>query len=204
MIKRIRDFIYDINDVFVAIVILLIAVGVIFWRSTSIMAYPQYLAEKNGNTNTANIDFSDIDLTPEDVQDINPNPDDPKIDEQTQPGSETNPGGETPQGGDTQPGGETPQGGNDQPGGQTDPQQQGSQDGSVTAEIVVPSFKNGGTWGKTADKLIEAGLMKSDEKAAFIAKVSELNCDTKLQPGTYTLTNTSYEDMINILCRIKR
>ena len=50
MIKRIRDFIYDINDVFVAIVILLIAVGVIFWRSTSIMAYPQYLAEKNGNT----------------------------------------------------------------------------------------------------------------------------------------------------------
>ena len=97
MIKRIRDFIYDINDVFVAIVILLIAVGVIFWRSTSIMAYPQYLAEKNGNTNTANLDFSDIDLTPEKVDDINPNPDDPKIDEQTQPGSETQPGDDTPQ-----------------------------------------------------------------------------------------------------------
>ncbi|MBQ2042781.1 MAG: hypothetical protein II485_06330 [Firmicutes bacterium] len=193
MIKRIRDFIYDINDVFVAIVILLIAVGVIFWRSTSIMAYPQYLAEKNGNTNTANLDFSDIDLTPEKVDDINPNPDDPKIDEQTQPGSETQPGDDTPQGGDTKP--------EDKP----DPQPQGpaSQDGKVTAEIVVPSFKNGGTWGKTADKLIEAGLIKSDEKAAFIAKVSEMNCDTKLQPGTYTLTNTSYEDMIKVLCRIK-
>ena len=97
MLKMIRDFIYDINDVFVAIVILLIAVGVIFWRSTSIMAYPQYLAEKNGNTNTANLDFSDIDLTPEKVDDINPNPDDPKIDEQTQPGSETQPGDDTPQ-----------------------------------------------------------------------------------------------------------
>ncbi|MBQ1891331.1 MAG: hypothetical protein II164_03185, partial [Firmicutes bacterium] len=129
----------------------------------------------------------------EKVDDINPNPDDPKIDEQTQPGSETQPGDDTPQGGDTKP--------EDKP----DPQPQGpaSQDGKVTAEIVVPSFKNGGTWGKTADKLIEAGLIKSDEKAAFIAKVSEMNCDTKLQPGTYTLTNTSYEDMIKVLCRIK-
>ena len=190
MIKRIRDFIYDINDVFVAIVILLIAVGVIFWRSTSIMAYPQYLAEKNGNTNTANLDFSDIDLTPEKVDDINPNPDDPKIDEQTQPGSETQPGDDTPQGGDTKP--------EDKP----DPQPQGpaSQDGKVTAEIRVPA---GSRWASVARDMVTAGLIKDDERSAFIAKVSEMKCDTKLQAGTLTLTNTSFEDMIKVLCRIK-
>ena len=190
MIKRIRDFIYDINDVFVAIVILLIAVGVIFWRSTSIMAYPQYLAEKNGNTNTANLDFSDIDLTPEKVDDINPNPDDPKIDEQTQPGSETQPGDDTPQGGDTKP--------EDKP----DPQPQGpaSQDGSVTAEIRVPA---GSRWASVARDMVTAGLIKDDERSAFIAKVSEMKCDTKLQAGTFTLTNTSFEDMIKVLCRIR-
>ena len=190
MIKRIRDFIYDINDVFVAIVILLIAVGVIFWRSTSIMAYPQYLAEKNGNTNTANLDFSDIDLTPEKVDDINPNPDDPKIDEQTQPGSETQPGDDTPQGGDTKP--------EDKP----DPQPQGpaSQDGKVTAEIRVPA---GSRWASVARDMVTAGLIKDDERSAFIAKVSEMKCDTKLQAGTFTLTNTSFEDMIKVLCKIR-
>ena len=179
MIKRIRDFIYDINDVFVAIVILLIAVGVIFWRSTSIMAYPQYLAEKNGNTNTANLDFSDIDLTPEKIDDINPNPDDPKIDEQTQPGSDTQPGDDTPQGGDTKP--------EDKP----DPQPQGpaSQDGSVT-------------WTNVIQKMIEVGLIKYDDRNDFMKKVNELDCGKLLKQGTFTLTNTSFEDMIKILCKI--
>ena len=46
MFKRIRDFIYDINDIFIALVIILVAVGIIVWRSTMIMSYPEYLANK--------------------------------------------------------------------------------------------------------------------------------------------------------------
>ena len=51
--------------------------------------------------------------------------------------------------------------------------------------------------------MVTAGLIKDDERSAFIAKVSEMKCDTKLQAGTFTLTNTSFEDMIKVLCRIR-
>ena len=189
MFKRIRDFIYDINDVFVAIVILLIAVGVIFWRSTSIMAYPQYLAEKNGGTNTANLDFSDLDLEPDKVDPINANPDDTDLTDPDKQGGETNPGGET-------------QPDNNQRGGETTPQPQGpdSQDGSVTAKITVAK---GARWAQVARDMVSAGLMKDSDRSDFIMKVTEMKCDTKLQAGTFTLTNTSFEDMIKVLCRIK-
>ncbi|MBR5731767.1 MAG: hypothetical protein IKX89_07455 [Firmicutes bacterium] len=73
MLKKLRDFIYDINDIFVAIVIILAAAGIIIWRSTAIMAYPEYLAAKNGSSNSSNVDFSNIDLTPEPVENINNN-----------------------------------------------------------------------------------------------------------------------------------
>ena len=77
MFKRIRDFIYDINDIFVALIILALAAGVIYWRSSSIVEYPKYLAEQSHTNTSADIDFSDIDLEPEHVDpNYNPNPED--------------------------------------------------------------------------------------------------------------------------------
>lgn len=77
MLKRIRDFIYDINDIFVALIILALAAGVIYWRSANIVEYPKYLAEKNHSNTASDIDFSGIDLDPEPVDiNYNPNPDD--------------------------------------------------------------------------------------------------------------------------------
>ena len=207
MLKKIRDFIYDINDIFVAIVILLAAAGIIVWRSTAIMAYPEYLAAKNPSPNTANVDFSGIDLTPEPVENINENPE--KIDTSDlvpNQGTEE-PGGTEDPNGTTEPGQ-----GTEDPNTTTDPDQggetttppedgtqTGTQDGRVTATIKVDA--KGETWNKVVNKLIEAGLMTSDEKSAFMDKLRELGLDTKLMPGTYELTNTSYEDMIKKLCR---
>lgn len=220
MLKRIRDFIYDINDIFVAIVILLAAAGIIVWRSTAIMAYPEYLAAKNPSSNTANVDFSGIDLTPEPVENINENPE--KIDTSNiipNQGTEDPSGTTDPNQGTEEPGGtEDPNGttepnqGTEDPNATTDPDQggetttppkdgtqTGTQDGRVTATIKVDA--KGETWPKVVNKLIEAGLMTSDEKSAFMDKLRELGLDTKLMPGTYELTNTSYEDMIKKLCR---
>ena len=223
MLKKIRDFIYDINDIFVAIIILLAAAGIIIWRSTAIMAYPEYLASKNPQSNTANVDFSGIDLTPENVENITQNieivqptdpdpnaPADPNQGGTEDPNAQTDPN----QGGTQDPNGtaDPNQGAAQDPNGTTDPNQggetttppdggtqTGTQDGKVTATIKVDA--KGETWAKVVNKLIQAGLMTSDEKNAFMDKLRELGLDTKLMPGTYELTNTSYEDMIKKLCR---
>ena len=208
MLKKIRDFIYDINDIFVAIVILLAAAGIIFWRSTAIMAYPEYLAAKNPSSNTANVDFSGIDLTPEPVENINENPE--KIDTSD---LVPNQGTEEP-GGTEDPNGTTePNQGTEDPNTTTDPNQGGetttppeegtpksTQDGKVTATIKVDTWGQGERWPKIADKLAQVGLISSDERDAFVQTVRDLGMDGDLKPGTYELTNTSYEDMIRKIC----
>lgn len=42
--KKLKDFFYDKNDIFLAVLILLVATLIIFWRLNSIMDYPQALA----------------------------------------------------------------------------------------------------------------------------------------------------------------
>lgn len=42
--NKFRDLLYDKNDIFIAIIIMLIAVFIIVWRIDSIMAYPQTIA----------------------------------------------------------------------------------------------------------------------------------------------------------------
>lgn len=54
--KGLKDFLYDKNDVLIAIVILALAALLIFWRLDVIMAYPQTLAEKTDTVETTNED----------------------------------------------------------------------------------------------------------------------------------------------------
>ena len=74
VLNKIKDFIYNFNDIVVALLILLVAGGVIIWRVADIMDYPEYLAAQNPpekiETIPENIDFSDVDLTPVDVTPI--------------------------------------------------------------------------------------------------------------------------------------
>ncbi len=231
MLKKIRDFIYDINDIFVAIIILLAAAGIIIWRSTAIMAYPDYLAGKNPQSNSVNVDFSGIDLTPENVENITQNieiieptvPDpnaqtDPSQGGTEDPNAQADPsqgGTEDPntqadpnQGGTEDPNAQTDpnQGGTQDPNAQTDPNQGGEQQpqtGTVTATIEVPPFAKGGKWPNIAKLMADAGLIRSDEIDAFVAKVKEMGLEQGLQQGKHELTNTSYEDMIKVLCNKK-
>ena len=43
MFKRLRDYIYDISDVFVVLVVIFAAAGVITWRASSLVDYPKYI-----------------------------------------------------------------------------------------------------------------------------------------------------------------
>ena len=45
--KRIKDFIHDTNDILLAVIIVLIAAGVIFWRLRIILEYPERVAREN-------------------------------------------------------------------------------------------------------------------------------------------------------------
>ena len=83
MIGKIKDFIYDFNDILVALLILAVAAGVITWRVADIMAYPEYLAKQQGviiadKPQEPEIDMTDVDLTPDDtvIENINANPED--------------------------------------------------------------------------------------------------------------------------------
>lgn len=50
--KTIKDFLYDKNDILIALAILVIAALIIVWRMGTIMEYPQTLAEQTGTTET--------------------------------------------------------------------------------------------------------------------------------------------------------
>lgn len=50
--KGLKDFLYDKNDVLIALVVLVLAGLLIFWRLDVIMEYPQTLAEKTGTVDT--------------------------------------------------------------------------------------------------------------------------------------------------------
>ena len=46
--KSLKDFIYDKNDIIIALVILILAALLIVWRMDAIMEYPQTLAQQTG------------------------------------------------------------------------------------------------------------------------------------------------------------
>jgi hypothetical protein len=74
--KKLKDLIYDYNDIFVAILIVILAGVIISWRISDIMAYPKYLAEQTAGEISDNIDINDIDLSLDDIENINDNPED--------------------------------------------------------------------------------------------------------------------------------
>ena len=106
MIGKIKDLIYDFNDILVALLILAVAAGVITWKLADIMAYPEYLAQQAGTVVASKpteepVDMSDVDLTIDDnvvainteIDDISSEPEPAQTEpENTQP---TAPTGET-------------------------------------------------------------------------------------------------------------
>lgn len=66
--RKLKDFIYDYNDIMLAIVIIVVAAGVIFWKVTDVMAYPSFI--RNANKQNEQTEIGQIDTTPIDVEPI--------------------------------------------------------------------------------------------------------------------------------------
>ncbi len=206
MFKRVRDFIYDINDIFIALIIVLAAAGVIVWRSVNIMNYPKYLANKPITT-VEDVNFTDKDLEPVDPN-ASADPDEqgqngpgqeqqgtvPGPDQSTKPDQSTTPDQQSGQ-----------QGSSSTPAEQSGNNSQEQSDGKkvITATINIESGFRGG-WNTVVNRLVSAGLLKSTDKDAFIKKVISLKLDRSLRVGTYKLSSDmSYEQMIKTLCKAK-
>ena len=72
--KKLKDLVYDYNDIFLAIVIIIVAGAVIFWKVSDIMAYPTFAKNQQQQEQEVNVD--DIDLNPIPVdENVNPGTD---------------------------------------------------------------------------------------------------------------------------------
>ena len=66
--RKLKDFIYDYNDIMLAVVIIVVAAGVIFWKVTDVMAYPSFI--RNASKQNEQTEIGQIDTTPIDVEPI--------------------------------------------------------------------------------------------------------------------------------------
>lgn len=170
--KRLKDLIYDYNDIFVAVMIVALAGAIIFWRISDIMAYPEYLAQHTAGDTTG--DVEDLDLSLEEVEDLNENPEDITTDPLT---------------GDTEADPETEV-----------PQEPVQTEEFVTATEVSFTVPVGVTGTRIAQLLLEESLIESTQ--AFMTEVSKQNAETKLMAGTFTIpAGSTVNDIVNILTR---
>ena len=175
--KKIKDLIYDYNDIFVAILILAAAAAIILWRVTDIMAYPEYLADKE-QAHAADVDFSDVDLTPTNIDDFNETPEDVNTGAETEPG-QTEPGQTEPA-----PAGE-----------QTDAPATPQTDSEGNYRVEIPK---GSSAGGIARILADQGIISSEDE--FLDKVDEMGATMKMKYGSYKIPQGStLEEIINIL-----
>ena len=172
--NKIRDIIYDYNDIFVALLIIVLAGAMLLWRVNAIMEYPEYLAANTDNTPktpTEEPDLSGLDLTTDAAisTDYNTNPDDANAVPETPAAVTTSPAVENPT--PVQPTGDV--------------------------KFEVPK---GSSASKIADLLRQAGLIESQQD--FLKMLSDKKADTKLKAGTFTIpAGSSLEDIISILTR---
>ena len=207
MFKRIRDFIYDINDVFIALVIVLAAAGIIVWRATDIVNYPQYLANK-ASTPASQTEQSADPKSANTSTNTNAGQNEPD------PNANAGQNQQDPNSGAADPNANAGQNEPDPNAGQTDPGQDINQGGEGTVEpAVTPTVVNAtitiesgfkGGWGTVVNRLVSAGLMNASDKQTFIAKVVELKLDRSLRIGSFDLSSDmSFEQMIKILCKVQ-
>ncbi|MBQ4506674.1 MAG: endolytic transglycosylase MltG [Firmicutes bacterium] len=193
--NKIRDLIYDFNDIFVALLIVLITAGIVFWRVGVIMDYPSYLAAKSGESGTE-VDMTDVDLTPEDVdKDLNENPDDANSAAEGQSGEQGEQGSES-QGGEPAP----DQNGESQ-GGESQGGEQGSDgQGHTTAQDATVTIPSGTYASGIAKILYDQGLVPSTE--SFLEELRAQGKETRVQAGTFKIpAGSSISDIVKIITR---
>ncbi len=187
--NKIKDLIYNMNDIIVALLILAVAGSVIYWRVNEIMDYPAYAASQKSEVAKLEPDFTDVDLTPGEVdKTLNANPEnfDAPQENETKPQE-----GETAK----PPEGET----STPPEGETKPAEN-TGEGFVTKAEVKFTIPAGSSCDKIGSLLFQQGLVESKE--AFVKEVIAQKADTKLQTGTFTIpAGSDMNAIIKIITR---
>ena len=178
--KKLKDLIYDYNDVFVALLIVIVAAGVLAWRINVVMGYP-FRSAKIDPIQEIDVNFDDINLNKEDIDpmidpdDENPNlehpidvpPVDPPVD---------NPPVE-------------------------DPLVENPPEPQVKNYTLVISSENKNTnWTAVSNELKKNGIIKEDDNLG--RKAMELGVDGMLQKGTFELnSDMSLKEIANIITK---
>jgi len=174
--KKLKDLIYDYNDIVLALIIIIIAGAVIFWKVSDIMAYPTFAKNQDdGKQNEVVIDPADLEKT--------------DVDPIVAPGEDFESGENTSE---------------DEQGEQTttDPQAQGqTQTQTGTTKDVMFTVPSGYVSSKIAGKLEKEGICKAEE---FTAAVTKLNAETKLRAGDFKIpAGSTAEDIVKIIANIQ-
>ena len=181
--KKLKDLIYDYNDVFVALIIVVLAAGVLVWRVNVVMDYPNQTASAN-HGKEIDVNFEDVNLNQEDVDPIvnpeyeenpittgpavveppvdNPPVDNPPVD---------NPPADNPP---------TPQ--------------------VKTYTLKISKDNKNTSWNAIGNELKKNGIIGENDNLGKTA--SELKLDGKLQLGTFELNSgMTLEEIVKIVTR---
>lgn len=179
--NRIKDFIYDKNDLLVALVIVVLAAFLIVSRVDVIMAYPSTIELEMDNA------------AGDRIAQENPKNDltkpsggaDGDSDEADGHNSDEAPDAQSPENANTSE--------------KTEKQPKDNQEESNTGEGAVSVYIDyGSTAGQIAQLLLDSGVI--DSKENFYDVLSSTGADTRLQAGTFSIpANSSIEEVIRII-----
>lgn len=175
--NKLRDVIYNVSDVILAIIIITLIVGIIGWKIKAISDYPEYAASLPSNSDGSN---NPIDNPPdsEDPSDIGSGEETP--DTQT-PDTQTPPQSETPSQ-------------NDEPNNQNP----STNDPVTVPQVVTIKIPDGSIGSSIAKILLENNLIKSSSE--FLNRATERKLDSKLRSGTFKIpSSATLDEVINIL-----
>lgn len=175
--KKLRDLLYDMNDIFVALLIVVVAAFVIMGRMDAILSYPATLA--------ASLEHTQQTETP-------PNYYVPEGDEDEAEGGQGD--------GESSGEGEDRQGERDGAG-TTGGQSSGTgQQAETPVTTISVNIAQGSTSSKIAEVLVSAGLMANAQQ--FHDAVSAAHAETKLKAGTFQIpSNATPAEVVSILIK---
>ncbi len=183
--NKIKDFIYDKNDLLIALLIVMAATFIIMSRIDVIITYPSTLAAEIDNSGPV------IPIEPDDGSGEDPVDDEDPAD--NDPDGEEDPADNEGTSGDPQPPSDTDDPEPDNGSGGTSGQTPG---GSEVA-INIPPGSNGSD---IAQLLVNAGLI--DRREVFYDAVSAAGAETRLQAGTFRIpANATPAEIVRIITR---
>lgn len=179
--EKLKDILYDKNDLLVALIILLVAGIIITTRINVIMNYPQTLtAEKHGN-------ILESDLMNKDDEQTSSNENDENSGGIIQGAPNTNPA-------DSDKAGEGDSGKKD------DSDKPNSSAGSNAPAPYSVYIPYGSTPTSIAQTLVDCGLIEN--KSDFISAVTAAGADSKLKAGTFTIpADSTPEQIVQIIAK---